>query len=289
MTASASLVLIALASLFLIGGTVVTIMFLDVVFRGPDRMVRDREKEARRWRPPYASGGLLVEWAQGMASRKVRWRLAGEQAEAAPSELLAEIHAGADQAMLPDVGPREVLRRVPCPSVGQGTIGISAPEAIGIADFIRYHLPPGDRDRIRALARENVTALESAAVGPQPEAPCPLQGESCVCVTYAARPLQCRPFHAATIADHLGLHPSQPDRVSRWEAHVREVAQGIRQGLTEGIESAGLDANLYELNSALLAVLDRPDVAKRWLGGEDVFSGCARYPELGPRRTEPVQ
>jgi hypothetical protein len=42
-------------------------------------------------------------------------------------------------------------------------------------------------------------------------------------------------------------------------------------GVTRALKSAGLDANIYELNSALAAALETPDAAERWARGEQVF------------------
>jgi hypothetical protein len=48
-------------------------------------------------------------------------------------------------------------------------------------------------------------------------------------------------------------------------------------GLTTGLESAGLDGQVYELNSALSAALTTPDAAGRFARGEPVFTGCHPY------------
>ncbi len=58
------------------------------------------------------------------------------------------------------------------------------------------------------------------------------------------------------------------------DAHAYEIGQGVRSGLSRGIEAAGLDGNFYELNSALVVVLDKSDAADCWARGEDVFEHC---------------
>jgi hypothetical protein len=54
------------------------------------------------------------------------------------------------------------------------------------------------------------------------------------------------------------------------------VEQGVERGLEEALDSARLDAHVYELNSALVTALDTPDAPERWIEGEDVFAGCRR-------------
>jgi hypothetical protein len=54
------------------------------------------------------------------------------------------------------------------------------------------------------------------------------------------------------------------------------VAQGIEAGVTRALKSAGLDANIYELNSAFAKALESSDAAERWARGEDVFHNALR-------------
>ena len=53
--------------------------------------------------------------------------------------------------------------------------------------------------------------------------------------------------------------------------HEQIVAQGIELGLRRALKSSGLDANIYELNSALATALETPDAAERWAKGEELF------------------
>ena len=46
--------------------------------------------------------------------------------------------------------------------------------------------------------------------------------------------------------------------------------------MTRALKSAGLDANIYELNSAVATALEIPDAAERWARGEDVFRKTLR-------------
>ena len=53
--------------------------------------------------------------------------------------------------------------------------------------------------------------------------------------------------------------------------HEETVAQGIELGVTRALTSAGLDAKIYELNSALATALATPDASERWAKGENLF------------------
>jgi hypothetical protein len=57
--------------------------------------------------------------------------------------------------------------------------------------------------------------------------------------------------------------------------HEETVAEGIETGVTRALKSAGLDADVYELNSALATALEKPDAAERWAKGEKVFHSAS--------------
>ena len=86
-----------------------------------------------------------------------------------------------------------------------------------------------------------------------------------MCCTFALRPLRCRPLHARSIAETFSQRKATTPR------HEEIVAQGIEDGMKRALKSAGLDAKMYELNSALATALGIPDAAERWARGEDVF------------------
>jgi len=154
-------------------------------------------------------------------------------------------------------------------------ISISAVEAIGLASYLRQNLPAGEVDRIRDLSVRNARQIaEQGAFHPM-DSPCSLQGDNCMCLAYSARPLRCRPLHAAILADRLGIETlSDEGGPSSWAAHADAVRQGLDDGLTSALADAGLDSKLYELHGALATALEGPDVAARWLAGEHVFSEC---------------
>jgi hypothetical protein len=52
------------------------------------------------------------------------------------------------------------------------------------------------------------------------------------------------------------------------------LAEAIEDGVVAGLEALGLDAQWYELPSAVLCALDMTDGPARWAQGEAVFQGC---------------
>ena len=104
---------------------------------------------------------------------------------------------------------------------------------------------------------------------------CPLLDSQLLCAVYPVRPLCCRAWNSLSLEAchdcYFGNHVCQTIPL---DAHAYEIGQGVRSGLSRGIEAAGLDGNFYELNSALVVVLDKSDAADCWARGEDVFEHC---------------
>ena len=247
-------------------------MSLDVSIGDGWRKATDQERTARRWRPPFGSESDLYDWARSKATRIVGRAMAKGPTVETPSEVVAELHKGATRAMLPTARDHERARTVACPEDGQGIINISAVEAIGLASYLRQNLPAEEVDRIHDLSVRNARQLAAHGAFRSMESPCSLQGDGCMCLAYSARPLRCRPLHAAILADRLGVETlSDEGGPSSWAAHADAVRQGLDDGLTSALADAGLDAKLYELHGALATALQGHDVAARWLDGEDVF------------------
>jgi Fe-S-cluster containining protein len=263
----------------LVFGLVVAGVCYEVVFHG-DRIFAEREQEAAAWRPPFARGEELLRWARETTARLVGRRLAQGRTASTPAKLAADLHAGATQAMLPLSSQWEAKGTVACPEEGQGMVGVTAPEVIEIADYLRRNFPKAEWQRIHDLACQNALRLAPLDQARFDEAQtlCPLQGADHVCCVYEARPLRCRPLHAAIIANQLGLSTAGANgEIPPWAAHVQTVEQGVEEGFVRGLEQAGLDAELYELNSALATALETPDAGQRWMRGENVFAGCQPY------------
>lgn len=120
-------------------------MFVDVTFLGGDRKVATRERTSRRWQPPYIGGRELVAWARDTARTSAQRILARSPRASTLTDLTDELHEGATRAMLPQLRAHELRRPLSCPEGGQGEIGVTALEALAIAERIRTTLTYRDR------------------------------------------------------------------------------------------------------------------------------------------------
>lgn len=268
-------------------GLVVVVGFVlfRAAFWGERDMAEQREADLS-WRPPFVRGEALRRWAAQAAERLVRNRLSGKRTAKAMVEVAREVEERAVHAMLP-LAPEAALERIiPCPETGQGRIGVTAPEALAIAECLRSTRSRAEQKQIRDMAVANTQklAIREGGGGNPAILSCPLQGRDLVCCVFAARPLRCRPLHAMSVARSLDggnvLTAGTPAEAGTPDEnqYERTVEHGIERGLRRALKSARLDGNVYELNSALVRVLETPDAAERWANGENVFAGCQRLP-----------
>jgi Fe-S-cluster containining protein len=270
-------VLLGLIVSILVLSLIVALIFLRAAFWGEQDMGEDA-KAVLTWRPPFMRGTALRNWAATTIEQLAKNRLAGKRTDKSALQLAAELEEGAVQAMLPLAHQAELERIVACPETGQGMIGVTALEALAIAAHLRNNRSRAEQKRIHDLAVENSNKIASRARGELLPLPCPLQGRDQVCCVYAVRPLRCRPLHAISVAKSMGsrrveVSGAQAETADGYR-HEWTVERGIEIGLARALKSAGLDGNVYELNSALALALERPEAAECWLKGENVFAGC---------------
>lgn len=263
-----------------VAGGVVTLLALamlyDIAFgRGPE-VVEAREAAARRWTPPFVTGRDLFHWARSIATTSVEEVLDRGSGPSTATDIVRQLDGGAARAMLPELNERDARRPVACPQEGLGRIGVTPPEAIALAESLRATLEP---DELASLTNK-VSDYGARIAGGLSPSPCALQGDGCRCVAYGVHPMGCRPRLAEGAAARRGRGGGS-DQVLN---HASAIGLGVVDGLTLGLEGAGLDGNRYELHSALERALACPDAGTRWADGEPVFAGCNPFREA-PRRS----
>lgn len=267
--ATAGLILAILAQLLFVGLMVALARYL------PNSALGKPAKAFVNWMPPFLGGNALREWAADTTEKMVRERLAGERTGEAVSKLATDLEAATDHAMLPSAESADLVRVVACPSTGQGRVGVTIPEVLAVADQIRKQESAEGQKRIHDQALANAQKIANASPEDREPPPCALQGPGHVCCTFAERPLHCRPLHAVIVAREASERGQTAAPYRDLEVgeigHQKAVGDGVQEGLSRAIKSAGLDAKRYELNSALAIALEHPDAAERWGRGEDVF------------------
>lgn len=245
------LVLLTLAASVAVVAVVAIVGFVDVAFHPPEYSAAGA---AERGILPPERGRELFQWFSTTAERVASGLIAARQ-DAGEAHRTAAIDFGATER--PDgEHPHESLD----PGFCAQRTGVTPPEVLEMAEFLRHTQPA---DRVETIRRE----AEGNARGDRVHR-CPLACEDGTCVAMPVRPISCRV--------HCALFGHELDRPADAES-VRAAADGTEEGLRKAMTSAGLDYELYELNGALATALSVPDAAERWSAGDNPFADCTPY------------
>lgn len=185
---------------------------------------------------------------------------------------------------IPDIG--EIACQKGCTWCCYQQVGVTTPQALHIADYIRHD------DATAALAAlqelddltRGMTNIERIKV----QRPCAFLGDQGACSIYPVRPFACRGANSMdadicrrtieefdTIADEWRTGIGNP-----WIHRLpNEAMARLQDGVLAATVQAGLLNDKLELTAAVRIALEDPEAGSKWLSGEDVFE-AARLPEL---------
>ena len=151
-------------------------------------------------------------------------------------------------------------------------------EVIEIAEFIRQTRPAPDVQSLADRASENSRRAErlDQTAYRQEGIRCPLLLDDGRCMVPGVEPLQCRAGCPLGV-DEPSMKDDRPASLPNVDTHAMSVALGVERGMSEAIESAGLDGTVREFNGALAVALKTPDVAARWIHGDRMFEKCRQF------------
>ena len=216
---------------------------------------------------PLLSGDALRQWATNKARRVVAKYSKSPRKCSTASALASEIEYLTEDIIAASVPWTLRGPLAQCERFSRDVISVSLPETLAIVETLRARLSGRELKKIRDRAQKNKEwlAVKDQSDNSPIATVCPLLLHDGCCITYESRPVFCRGRCTNCIGneDGLGTENERPDAT-----FAAAVGQGITAGLTEGLTTAGLDGRLYELNRALVGVLDVPDAAARWARGE---------------------
>ena len=95
------------------------------------------------------------------------------------------------------------------------------------------------------------------------------------CSIYEVRPMVCRGYNSLSKERCEAYHrDATVDLKGTKDRVAGRLAEAMEDGVIAGLEALGLDAQWYELPSAVLRALEATDGPARWARGEVVFQGC---------------
>lgn len=181
-----------------------------------------------------------------------------------------------------------------------GRVDVSAPEAIAIAEHLRGTLSGEALVDVRSKLEEQSAVVNDRGTRATWEArtPCPfLDTTRAECIVYELRPMGCRAWTSMDVAAceasfHAG-GSADPDVPT----HGLQIAmcRNVDIGAGETWKAQGLEAAMFEVATAVLAVLDDPGIGESWAARQPmpqsahVMSGARLRPKpvtADEKRTE---
>lgn len=153
-------------------------------------------------------------------------------------------------------------------------VEVRAHEMLNIKDYLHKQLSAENIQQIIQEADRNAAVIRR--ITPEQHLTtnlkCPLLRNN-QCSVYPVRPYRCRNFHAtdAKACEQSFADPANMDIATGMIETVALAADAHSQGFEAAIEQKGLDARIYDFNTALLEVLADESCLKRYLRGKKTF------------------
>jgi hypothetical protein len=262
------IVIIGLSVSLLIVFGIGLVALLHVAFSGSPEL-----QDNSSWQPPLARRNDLLAWAAGMANAVAARRLQGPRGKDTARQLATEIYQGSSDAISHSPGAALPLKPH-CTSGRQQLIGVTAPEALTIADALCASRGKREVKQIHDVAAANAAAADGLDQEQHRQArrACPLLSLDSTCVVYEARPVRCR--GCCPLVGKRASLDGADENSDACDPNADAIGRGAAEGLSRALGAVGLDADIYELNSALATALETPNAAQRWANGERIFTGC---------------
>ena len=241
MQAVTILVFLVLPTVLIVAGGVLAFVFLKEGFV-PTATKRESTAVSRL---PLLRGDSLRRWAADVSKTIMAKYSTRPWTITSAAEAAREIESEASLVIDRIVPRAPGARSSRCPDRGEGPIHVTVPEAIAIAAELRAKLPNVEVRRVLQRARDNELAAADAAGAEA--AFCPLLADDGHCLVYAARPLHCR-------ARRCPNREPSADGAAAADFSLT-VSEGMREGLSAALATAGLDSQSQELNRSLIQAL----------------------------------
>jgi Fe-S-cluster containining protein len=146
-------------------------------------------------------------------------------------------------------------------------VDVLAPEAFRISAHLKRTCSPGELAEL--VFRLGAHGQPHAAVRP-----CVFLAQG-RCSIYEVRPMVCRGYNSLSQERcEAYFHDASVDLTESKDHIAGSMAEAVEEGVITGLTALGLDAQWYELPSAVLRALEMPNGPARWARGEAVLEGC---------------
>jgi len=146
-------------------------------------------------------------------------------------------------------------------------VDVLAPEAFRIAAYLQQTRSPAElTELVYRLGTYGPHALGTR--------PCVFLSQG-RCSIYEVRPMVCRGYNSLSKERcEAYYYDASVDLTGTKDRVAGRLAEAMEDGVIAGLNALGLNAQWYDLPSALLRALETDDGLERWARGEEVFQGC---------------
>jgi Fe-S-cluster containining protein len=190
--------------------------------------------------------------------------LRASRQEAAVLELVGQVHDDMTAAIEALPSKTQHACAAGCDFCCYLPVDVLTPEAFRIAAFLkRTHSPATLATLVCRLAAEGQHDFGLR--------PCVFLANR-RCSIYEVRPMVCRGYNSLSKERCEAYHhDASVDLRGSKDRLAGRLAEAMEDGVIAGLEALGLDAQWYELPSAVLRALEMTDGAARWASGETVL------------------
>ena len=160
-------------------------------------------------------------------------------------------------------------------------------EAFGIADYVTQACEQGlvSRGAVLTLLQEEVTRYVQSGGDTTALRLCAFVTQEGTCGIYPARPSACRTYYSRSRAacERYFAQPVLHDTCDGRQVRMSDHGLAMTLTLAESQVAAqpplplGESTPFYEMQSMVLRILETPGALVRYLHGENIFDGCARF------------
>lgn len=197
--------------------------------------------------------------------RQRGWRRAAQASQSRLDESLSAAAAASNE---------KSACRVGCWYCCYLKVGVRPEEAFTIVEYVREHFTQERSKEIREAVTSNARFMRRATPAEQLVASlkCPFLADG-ACSIYEVRPARCRSFHAVNLK---GCQESfeQPQNLNILSSFVPEIytaGEAHLDACNTAMRENGLDATVYEMNTALAECLTDSAPIRRFENGKPAF------------------
>ncbi|WP_374378661.1 YkgJ family cysteine cluster protein [Dongia sp.] len=249
-----------------------------------EKLKQQSLEDAANWRRHKrdqlaVSNGIQLDRAgakEGVAAmaRELIVKLKKAKAGGSLAELSAFLNDSVDKSIA-GLGPVPIACKKGCSHCCNIWVSATAPEVLTLANVVRLR---GDAAVKKVRDANEVTKAYPFEIRDSHPHPCPLL-ENDLCTVYEHRPKACR-LAASANAEICGRsyrNTTNEDIPTPFLYLMGRSAYAL--AFAAALQKSALPYHAYELNAALVRVLDTEDAEHRWLSGEDIFAGVMQDPE----------